>query len=179
MNRFLTISTMALLLCAAPASNASDKGKPFVKSDAPFVQISDPNRQAETWATCAAAYGLTSEITSELLPANSKQFTELANGAKLAVTMTLFKSGLTNDIDPERFNALWATSKLAGTELPKSKRTMLDATAELAPKDDPTAFMSDLIATVSTCNNNLKDQQAYIDAWRELAKSGLLQFPGE
>jgi hypothetical protein len=30
---------------------------------------------------------------------------------------------------------------------------------------------------MKVCSDNLKDQQAYIELWRELAKSGMLVIP--
>jgi hypothetical protein len=70
-------------------------------------------------------------------------------------------------------------AKLAGTELPKTSRTFLMAEAESTPKDEIDKFLENLGAAVEVCASNLDGQKTHIDAWRDVAKSGLLTLPTE
>ena len=143
----------------------------YVDASTPIAEIKDIHRQAEAWAMCAAAYDATSEVLSESQPGRAKQFSELANGAELAVLISIVWDGLKPDLTPEAFDALWTAAKVAGSELPKTRRTFLLAEAE--------TFFAKLGETVKVCASNLESQQKYIDTWRELAKSGLLQLPSD
>lgn len=148
----------------------------YIDGSKPFVSIKDINREAEAWATCAAAYDIMAEIL-ESQPAQAQQMKELANGAEIAVIMALVIDDLKQDITPEKFNALWSFAKVAGREIPKTRRTTMLAEAEaLGPKGE-NSFVDKMAATVKNCVKNLESQQTYIDSWRELAKSGLLKLP--
>jgi len=150
----------------------------YVDGSISFIQIKDVNRQAEAWGTCVAAY----EIVALLLkskPAQAKQVKDLSNGATLAVTMSHVADGLTTNISPERFDALWRYSQLLGDSIPETRRTMILADAEQLGSEGATKFAEKIAATVAICMENIKGQQAYIDTWRELAKSGLLQLPSK
>lgn len=148
----------------------------YVDGSKPFIQIKDINRQAEAWGTCSAAY----EVMSILLkstPAQAKQIKDYSNGATIAVVMTHVTSALTSDMTPEKFNAIWDYSKTLGDSIPETKRTMILASAESLGETNANKFADKITATVKVCNSNLVDQQMYIDAWRNLAKSGLLKIP--
>ena len=173
---FVIIFVGAWTVCDA---NAAEKVAPYVDGSKSFLEIKDVNRQAEAWAMCAATYDVMAEILSKSQPARSQQLKELANGAEVTVTMAIVSDGLTPDISQERFNALWSMAKLAGTELPSTRRTMLAADAELSSGKEAEEFLGNLSATMEICFKNLEGQQMYIDLWRELAKSGLLQLPKE
>ena len=176
--KLVIVTSFVIGVCSFSA-HATEAGKSYIDGSKSFLEIKDINRQAEAWAMCSAAYDVMAELLSEAQPAQSKQLSEFANGAQLAVTMSMFAEGLDPEITPERFNALWKVAQLAGTEIPKTRRTMLEAEAEATPKEDISKFISNLAATVEVCVENLSGQQAYIDTWRELAKSGLLAFPDE
>jgi hypothetical protein len=167
---------VALSVCDA---NANEKISPYVDGSKSFLEIKDVNRQAEAWAMCAATYDVMAEILSESQPARSQQLKELANGAEVTVTMAIVSDGLTPDITQDRFNALWSMAQLSGTELPRTRRTMLAADEESSAGEKAKEFFSNLSATMEICFKNLEGQQMYIDLWRELAKSGLLQMPKE
>ena len=49
--------------------------------------------------------------------------------------------------------------------------------AENIGEEDKQVFFDKVVQTGKICIENLEDQQGYIDAWRDLAKSGLLVFP--
>ena len=166
---------IAILLLSFSGSAFAES---YVDGSKPFLQIEDANREAEAWAACAASYDIISEILANLSePAQSKQMSEFANGAELAVGISMVMNDFSDDITAERFNALWSYSKIAMEEWPASQRTGMLADAERLGKDGYQEFVKNISATVNICISNLEDQQRYIDTWRELAKSGLLQFP--
>jgi len=169
-----------VLIAALIISNhlyAETNGKPYIDGSKPFLSIKDTNRQAEAWAMCAATYDVTAEMISDSKPARARQIKDLANGAEIAIAMSQVINDLSEDIKTERFNAVWRIAKLSMTELPKTRVTMLLAEAESS--DDKVEFMNNLNATIDVCVKNLEAQQFYIDSWRELVKSGLLQFSKE
>lgn len=178
MTKMLIWAMVALSVLSISQANAAADATPYVDGSKSFLEIKDVNRQAEAWAMCAATYDYMAGILSEAQPARSKQISELANGAEVAVTMAIVSDGLDPEISQDRFNALWSMAKLSGTELPKTRFTMLDAEAE-ADTGNNAVFLKNLTATFEICIRNLEGQQMYIDTWRELAKSGLLQIPIE
>lgn len=176
--RSLITTFICCALLSLP-SYAAEKGVAYVDGTKSFLEISDPNRQAEAWAICAASYDFMADLFSEAQPARAQQLRELANGAEVAAIMSIFVDGLTPDITPERYSSLWAAAKLQGTELPKTSRTFLAAEAESTPKNETNLFLSNMAATVKICVSNLPGQQAHIDTYREFTKSGLLTLPKE
>jgi len=181
MGKLTVILTMlSFFATTAVDAIAEENGKSYVDGGKSFIEIKDVNRQAEAWAMCAAAYDFMAEILSEAQPARSRQLKDLANGAEVAVTMSMVSDGLDPQITQEHFNSLWSMAKLAGTELPRTRRTMLAAEAESSTdKEGSKIFLANLSATISVCFKNLEGQQMYIDTWRGLAKSGLLKLPNE
>jgi hypothetical protein len=160
-------------------ATATESFTPYVDGSKSFLEIKDVNRQAEAWAMCAATYDVMAQILSEFQPARAQQLRDLAKGAKVTAIMTIASDGLVPDITQERFNALWAMAKLAGTELSSTKRTMLAADAESSTGNEAEVFIGNLSATMEICFKNLKGQQMYIASWQELTKSGKLQLPKE
>ena len=160
-------------------ANAAENLTPYVDGSKSFLEIKDVNRQAEAWAMCAATYDVMAQILSEFQPERAQQLRDLAKGAKVTMIMTIASDGLDPDITQERFNVLWATAKLEGTELSSTRRTMLAADAESSTGKDAEVFIGNLSATMEICFKNLRGQRMYIDSWRELAKSGKIQLPKE
>ena len=155
-------------------SNASEN-LTYVEGSKPFVTIEDVNRQGEAWAACAASYDILARFLDET-PAQSQQLKDRANGAKLAVGMTLVLEDLDSDISPERFNALWTFAKVAIDAWPETQRNAILEEAESLSSEGAEGsnkFVDKLIATVKICNSNLESQQMYIDVWRAFAKSGM------
>lgn len=177
----LTISALvALSVLAIGPAKTVEGATPYVDGSKPFIAIEDVNRQAEAWAMCAATYDFAAKIFAEEQPARSQQLNELGNGAEVAVTMAVFSGGLDPEISQERFNALWSVAKLSGTEIPKTRMTILAAEEEsYAGNNNKVVFLENISATIEVCLKNLEGQQMLIDTWRELAKSGLLQVPKE
>lgn len=170
-----------ILFLVLPIQLVAEKynGKSYVDGTKGFIEIKDSNRQAEAWAMCAAAYDVMAEILLSSTPARSKQLTDLANGAELAVIISMVANKLDKDMSPEKFNNLWSFAKISGAELPKTRRTILLADFESDESEGSVVFVADLSKTVEVCISNLEAQQTYIDIWRELATSGLLQMPTE
>ena len=149
----------------------------YVDGSKPFIAIKDVNRQGEAWAACSATYDIIARLLGET-PAQSQQLKDRANGAKLAVGMTLVLEDLDSDISPERFNALWTFAKVAIDAWPEIQRNAILADAESLSSEGAEGsnkFVDKLIATVKICKSNLESQQMYIDVWRAFAKSGMLK----
>ena len=147
----------------------------YVDTGTPFLEIEDANRQAETWAVCAASYDMMSTIMREGAPARAQQLSDLGNGAKLSAGMTLVTRDLDPDISIEKFKLLWADAQVAMTEWPQEKLNAILADAQRMGDEGAEAFGRKINATVVACINNLEAQQMYIASWQELVKSGLLQ----
>lgn len=155
---------------------SASSGATYLAEEKPFIAIKDVNREAEAWATCAASYDIMAELIGPQ-SARAQQLSELANGSELAVTMALVIDDLSEEMEPERFEALWTYAKHAGQEIPKTRRTAILADAETLGSDNSEMFVNKISETVKICVENLELQQMYIDMWRELAKSGLLKLP--
>jgi len=179
--RSRVVNRIALIFSAifSIGAIAEETGASYL-DDRLFLEIKDVNRQAESWAMCAATYDFMAAVLSEAQPARSRQLKDIANGAEMAVIMSMVSDGLDSEMTQERFYSLWTMAKLAGSELPLTRRTMLAADAESSSdKKGAKVFFANLSATMSVCVKNLEAQQMYIDTWRELAKSGLLKLPSE
>lgn len=149
-----------------------------MNADKPFMAIENVNRQAEAWATCAATYDIAAEIFETSDPANSQQLSNFAKGAELAIAMSTLNDSIQSEPspNPEKFTATWSYAKVLMVELPKSRRTLILADVETLGVDGHKTFLSRLGATLKVCTTNLQAPQAYVESWRELAKSGLLKF---
>ena len=157
----------------------ADTETSYIVGNKQFLSIKDVNRQAEAWGTCSAAYDVMAMGLGESHPAQAKQYSDLGNGASIAVVMSHVADGLSSDMSPERFNALWNYSKTLADSIPETKTTMILADAETLGDSGAEKFISKLAETVKVCMANLEGQQTYIDTWRELAKSGLLEMPNK
>lgn len=151
----------------------------YVDGSKPFLEIKDVHRQAEAWGTCSATYDVMSMLLAESNPAQAKQYSDLGNGASMAVVMAHVADGLSPDISPESFNSLWGYSKTLADSIPETKKTMILAEAESLGESGTEKFIAKLATTLKICMANLEAQQTYIDTWRELAKSGLLTMPNK
>ena len=168
----------AILLSLAPVPFVGAAETPaYVDGSKPFIEIKDIKRQAETWAVCAASYDIMATIMEARDPARSRQLGDLANGAKVAVGMTLVINDLDPEISPEKFEALWTESNVAMAAWPQAQLTSILAEAEAAGAEGAEEFGKKINATVVTCINNLKGQRWYVDTWKELVDSGLLKLP--
>ena len=172
------IKFLAVLLGLLGISLANAADDPaYVDGSKPFVEIEDIDRQAETWAVCAASYDIMSTIMESKSPGRAKQIADLGIGARVALGMSLVVNDLEPDISRERFNELWTIPSLAMAELPQAQLNSILADAEGMGTEGAEAFGKKINATVVICINNLKSQQMYIDTWKQLAENGLLQTP--
>ena len=172
-----TLAAVVLLLSTtlAQAQNLSSSGT-FLKGPANFMQIADVNRQADAWGTCSAVYSVMSMMSQDT-PNTAKRLSELANGARVAVTMAHVADGLQRDLDPSQFSAVWDQAKMLGQTISGSQQTMILSQLELIGPADAEGFGERLNNTLTVCGSNLEAQQAYVDMWRSLMKSGLLRSP--
>ena len=169
---FVSVASSLLIFSTAGASETS----PYVDGSKPFITIKDVNRQGGAWAMCSASYDLMAKVF-ESKPATSHRMQEWANGAQVAVAMTLVTGADLGEMTPERFNATWAYSKVAMEEWPKTARTSILFDAEMLGAEGADEFLDNLTGTVKICISNLETQQVYIDTFREFAKSGLFTLP--
>jgi len=169
------VMSFAILMMAVSSSAFADA---YVDAGLPFLEIRDSSRQAEAWAVCAASYDIMSTIMEPRSPARAQQLSGLADGAQLAVGMALVINELEADIPMERFRRLWASSAAAMTEWPQARLTSILADADKLGIERADEFGRKINATVVACMSNLEAQRMYIDAWRELVDSGLLELPG-
>jgi hypothetical protein len=146
----------------------------FLSGDVNFFKINDVDRQAESWASCAAAYDLVATFFPDE-PNKAQQYRNFANGAEVAVIMSHVNEATYKDMTPAAFSAMWAYTKTLGDSLSSTRKTSILAEADQADDEvKQNALYKKLGATVNVCTDNLEAQQYYIDAWRDLAKSGML-----
>lgn len=179
--KVLAVQIIASLFLFKGSHAPASEGNSFIQYNEPFVQIADPHRQAEVWATCHVAYEIYSRLAATAEPARSGQFHQFANGAKVAIIMT-YVSDAISDMDPKtpetstnRFNAAIEFGKLAAESLPETKATALMAILESGDEGQKNQWYADLGATITDCVENLEGQQVLIDLWRDLSTSGLLK----
>lgn len=170
------IGSLVILVCTQLAHGT--ELPPYVDGSKKFVLIENTDRQAEAWGTCAAAYDVMAALMASK-PNQAQYFNDLGNGASMAVVMTHVSAGLDPEMGPAKFNALWNYSKTLAETIPETQRTMILADFEAFGEERSSEFVEKVGETVKICLSNLEGQQAYIDAWRDLAKSGLLAIPGD
>lgn len=170
------VGSLVILVCAQFAHGT--EFPPYVDGSKKFVLIENTDRQAEAWGTCAAAYDVMAVLMASK-PNQAQYFNDLGNGASMAVVMTHVSAGLDPEMGPAKFNALWNYSKTLAETIPETQRTMILADFEALGEERSSEFVEKVGKTVKICLSNLEGQQAYIDAWRDLAKSGLLAVPGD
>jgi hypothetical protein len=178
--KYLLCFCLALLVSCSTATDiqssqttATIKGKSFINSSQPFLLIDDVNRQAEAWATCVAVWQIMSEVFGES-KAQSDEYSNLANGAKMAIIMTHVSSAITEDNpNPQKLSSTWTLAKTLMDSMPDVILTSLMADLEARGMD---AWFRDFEPTFVQCNDNLETQQMYVDSWRSLAASGLLDL---
>lgn len=166
---FVATSIASTVLLAAETDS-------YINGDIPFLSIADVNREAEAWATCAAAYDISSTMMEKSKPAEAAHMHEMANGAEMAVLMSMVADEMKKDMTPEKFGAVWTYSKMASREIPKTRLNIIMADAERLGSAAKDEFIKKLANTIAICASNAESQQTYIDMWRNLAKSGILQL---
>ena len=158
------------VFCSLILSNFAFSG-PYLNSDTPIHQIENVHRQAEAWATCAATWTILSSVAEEGSP-KAEHFGQVANGAKMAIAMT-YISDLPDDVSPERFRSTYKFTQTAMDAMTETVYTSI--MADMGSKEGD-IWVEDLFSTRAVCEQNLDGQQMYVDLWRNLATSGILQF---
>lgn len=158
-------------------SSASFADTTFFHGKNHLLDDDNPNRQSESWATCAVSYDLSSAIVG-VETAAGKQLAQMANGAEVAVMMTYLVSTLGDKSGSEAFNSNLAYAKVLMKELPETRRTSILAEFELAKRNGKgEEVIKKLASTTELCAKNSETQQVYIDTYREMIKIGLLTVP--
>jgi len=146
----------------------AEQGESYLTTQNPIFSIEDNIRQAEAWAMCSAVYQIFSAINEADSPATAQLYSEMANGAEVAVLMTFVMSSILDEDEPEAFSATVRFGQTSMSALPEQQMTWLLALSE---QDD--AWSQNMSATYDYCVANLEAQQAYVDMSRELQQSGL------
>lgn len=175
--RFAFLGIMSALLLSNSA--ACDETAAYLDSAKSFVLIENINRQADAWGMCASTYRILSSLYEESMPARAKKLSELGNGAAMSVVMTHLSDVILGNGSPENFSAAFDYSKILYDSIPEAMTTHILADKESLEAAGSDIFIDKLAATFNICTGNLKDQEMYVDLWRELAKSGLVTFSDE
>ena len=149
----------------------------YIGGQSRFAEISNPRREAEAWAVCAAAYDVMSTIMRESAPERSRQLHHLANGAQVSIGMALVSARIDADADAGQFSELWRASESAMVDLPQQKLADILEDGEAMGDERAQDFGKKINATVFTCIDNLETQRDYVESWRALAEKGLVQPP--
>jgi len=157
---------MALIAALSIFHSGSSLADTFLDSDKPFIAIQDENRQAEAWGTCVATYKLMSLIQKNDSPAFSKQLSDLANGATIALYMS-YMSGISENGDLAARDKM---GKVLMESIPDTRFTAITAAGELTNHNEE--WQGSVMATLEQCHKNLETQQLMVDAWRNLYASG-------
>ncbi|MGI9269879.1 MAG: hypothetical protein ACR2PE_05075 [Porticoccus sp.] len=172
MRHILFIVVTIMLVVPLNATSKEEEGKSYISYQQPFMLIENVNRQAEAWATCSSVWNIMAELSSDS-KAQAEEYHNLGNGAKMAIVMTFVTSVISEDtFDQKRFNATWRYAKTLMYSMPEVKSTSILADLESKGMD---AWFVDFGATMKHCTDNLESQQYYVDMWRSLATSGLLE----
>lgn len=166
---------LALSLTAVPIlANTTEVAQPSPQSS--FLSIDDKEAQAMEWAKCSASFDLLGDFLEAEKPATAQKLHDLSRGAKVAVMMSLLSKELNPSLTPEAFNAKHKFAQLAMTTYPEMALTNIYSNWEIDEATDSQKIDSISKNTV-ICMENIQAQQMYINLWRELAQSGLLQLP--
>ena len=180
MKRLLLITSIFLAVSSNTTGNTDinqignsiiKKGSSWVDGSVPITLISNVNRQAEAWGFCSATWTVMANLP-ESTPAQSTLNNQFSNGAKVALAMT-YIADLSDDFDPKELKSTWIFAKTVMESIPEVQLNWIMADLEEKGAD---TWVDDLIATKQVCEDNLDGQQMYVDLWRGLATSGLLEF---
>lgn len=169
-------SSLILLVSLLITNLAIADTHTFLSDNEIFIEIENPNREAEAWAVCSASLDILAEIVLEDSPAQAKEISQQANGASVAIAMSIIMDGIDEEKSPEQVSNMMKFAATQMTSLVDVQGTAILSELEMMSKSSQTdKFMDKLGNTAVVCTKNLEAQQMYIDMWREMAKSGL--FP--
>lgn len=147
----------------------------YLLVDKKFTSIADVNQQAKAWATCSAAYNVMSTVMAKQNPDLAQQYKTLSNGASLSVAMSHVSSGLSSNSSNNSAKALWEGSKDLVNSIPQTQQKLILEEAKAFGEAGTELFLNKLTNTVKSCLDNLDEQNAYIDSWKDMAQKGLLK----
>ena len=173
-----TISLLCLLSASLlPYPALADGNDSYLDSQTRFADITNPERQAEAWAVCAAAYDVMSTIMRETAPEKSHQLHNLANGAQVSIGMALISASIDADTEAGDISELWVASESAMVDLPQQKLADILEEGEAMGEDRAEEFGRKINATVFACIDNLDTQRDYVESWQKLARERLVRPP--
>jgi len=168
--------TSLILFFVAAQCIASEDNMSYLESDEQFIRILDKNREAEAWATCAVVYSITASYYEDENQEQAAVWKNQANGATLAVAMSHFSTIFEeDDVSKERFESTWELAQVLAKGIPETRLAIILADKKSLEKSGSDLFPQKLAETLRVCHGNLEAQQAYIDLWRELFKTGMLK----
>lgn len=172
MKSFMVI-LISFLFASFISASENNEGKSHIPHNQPFLLIDDVNRQAEAWATCVAVWQIMSDLFNES-KAQADEYSNLGNGAKIAIVMTFVSTVISEDKpNPNQFSSTWKLAKTLMDSMPEVQLTSIMADLDARGMD---AWSMDFKLTLAQCMDNLETQQMYIDTWRSLAASGILDL---
>lgn len=174
----LKIFPVLFILSVSTVSAASNESAgTYLPHINDISEITDPNRQAEAWATCAVIYDFYSDlIGSSQTKATAELLKQQRNGAKISILMSQLIA-LKEDSSDDEFKATYKYGQHLMEVLPSQKELQIQSDFELLSGQNKTIehLTNKILNTYKVCQNSSRLQQTYIDLFRELAKSGLIQ----
>jgi len=134
----------------------------------------EPHDQSRVWSTCAVVHDLVALFDKEGLESPSAQESKnQSRGAKLASWMVFVADYLKSSEDPSpaEFSAKWQMGKMIMDSNFETTKTSIVADLDGNPEET----LKKIVPTYQYCLNVLPVQQTYIDLWREMYGSGLVQ----
>lgn len=171
----------ASIVISSVSAEEELKGVSYIENQ---VIAGNPDKYAEAadWGMCSAAYSKSAEIYANFQPATSERLSQMANGAKVPILMIFVLKSAEGGEDgiKDRFASALAMGKVSMVSITETASTRLASDFELMSTDGPSEqWFANLAETVNVCIQNSEAQQDYIDSWRDLAASGMVQFPEE
>ena len=149
----------------------------FLSDNEVFLAIENPHREAEAWATCSASLDILAEIAAEDSPAQAKQIHQSANGAGVAIAMSIIADGIDEEKSPEQLSNMMTFAVTQMDSLVDVERVaILSELEKMSQNSQADKFMEKLGNTAAVCSKNAETQQMYIDLWKDMAKSGMFDF---
>lgn len=174
------LSATLLLTCGElfAETNKTNLGSFHLQNDVIFTSY-DKHAEAKAWAKCVVTYRFFSEVFSESKPAVSKQYSNMANGANLAIVMSVVSRSMQENQDNFNFPSVWNTAKTTAESEVELQTNALQVIFETDTREDSMLKLGVELGetNLETCSANATLQQMYVDLWRDLSASGLLSQP--
>ena len=169
-------ATTLILICFTQFAQAANSGSNWFQSDinlgTKIMTVPTPD-QSRAWATCAVAYEFSALIygIEDSSSAAVSEQQNMANGARLASGIVfVFDSFKEETPTPVEFQAKWKLAQLAMN----SNYETISTSAFASFERDQEGMLQGHVPTYEICWSWREEQQTYVDFWRELYGSGLL-----